>query len=606
MTCRLIAVAVLAIRFDAWAQPDLIRKFSGKYDSPEAFRTAESLLQADPSSVPGLFLKARFFISLGEYSRAIPLLERARKAGLGQGDLHSLGWDTLCDYALGEAFFCSGKTAEASEIWRAYLAAGLDRNEQALEIKNPAALFQSACLARLGKRVEAEALVNSVEGLHGSQKYVMALERLRLASTWGDTSKVLATASGICEAFPQALEDADFLADYAQILLACGQPLQAAVDLLNRAAIVDRPVSVANPAFELARLDLAAGKFEAAVGHLAAAWATARRRRPDIRSRQEAELWRLVCQFCTAAGYPDRAVEVARMRSFTDRPPRPGYAAANPLAWQVGAAAIEVLALGDYIEWLNETRPALAGWTWCNSWIEESRCAARKGLLLLRIRRGVSRQLGASVRPTDFLGVANLPVWGWSAMIEALGPGNTIALMEGLPMRSPPSGWVTNYVQILLSRSLGDHQRVVQHGDAALDRLPTHENLVRALVHAIMGEALWNLGRSEASRHMAAAFQTAPAAFRTLRIRLPVNIISSKTTSSTKLLPRLWVDSNSELTLVLQREGLVAGYQLSVGSVVLRTGSSQHGHSLQSLLFSSVALSDADFSKLGGEAVPLE
>jgi hypothetical protein len=121
-----------------------------------------------------------------------------------------------------------------------------------------------------------------------------------------------------------------------------------------------------------------------------------------------------------------------------------------------------------------------------------------------------------------------------------------------------------------------------------------------------MGEALWNLGRSEASRHMAAAFQTAPAAFRTLRIRLPVNIISSKTTSSTKLLPRLWVDSNSELTLVLQREGLVAGYQLSVGSVVLRTGSSQHGHSLQSLLFSSVALSDADFSKLGGEAVPLE
>jgi hypothetical protein len=450
-------------------------------------------------------------------------------------------------------------------------------------------------------------LLRAAQGTNARQQYLVDLERLRFANHIGGTGSALRKAREIWRSYPEAKEDADFLSCHAALLLADGEPTETAAAVLKRASDVDRPSSVSNPSSLLLRLDVAAGNWSYAVDRAVEAWVACRRRRADLRLRLETENWVGITQFYLVCGYPDQALEVARLAGFADRPPRAGYTAGDPAAWRVAADATEATALGDYVEVLREHRPFLRRSEWCNSWREEFVCRVRLGHLLLRIRRGISQQLSAQSAPaSSLLDLAPLPAWAWPIMAQAMGQRCATDLLHERPVPSGKGPWFTNYLETLLARSAGDRLRAIDHATVALAHVPQQEKLIAAQLHAIVGESAWTLRRPYASSYLATAFQLAPSVLRTLRIRLPVTLDADNPALAKELSRRFCFADRASICLTLRGEAGGIAFSLKNGSDSLRSGRVQHLHELQDELFRCVPLGVVDHQKLTNRATPLE
>jgi tetratricopeptide (TPR) repeat protein len=284
--------------------------------------------------------------------------------------------------------------------------------------------------------------------------------------------------------------------------------------------------SYGSPWRSLAMIYLLEGRLSEALGALKKAQQQRMAREPHTHQQDQASMDTAVTTLLLALGHSGDAERLGRR--VYERPDRAGGTSASgrqiritgallfwaSLQMRIAAAAEEEAARPWYLRATPDMdRRALEVEAWT---------VKRRAVRLLAFRP----ELVEMIRPY-LTGIVNIEVWLQGGLIDVLGPGVTLELLEEA-RREEDSPQAEGYFLALEAEAhlaRGDEARALKVATEALKALPVAEVLLRARVAAVGGEAANRMDqRGLRDKLWNQSLEDFPAVFRLLHLSIPVKV----------------------------------------------------------------------------------
>jgi len=513
---------------------------------------------------------AAYSIAIRRLKRSRDILESSTGYSKSPRDGDLVQWHALNLYWLACAYGAMDRRTEQLEVLDAYDVLGYSDYKDLNNIPRSTFKMRIVALVKLDRIEEARTKVEQEQTATDSPRIHRKLRALAiLIQRFSGTED-----NSIYSAYTKLIQDYQVAREDAPGSLVGGQALYAirtghydeAKRLWKQGLARNAPKSSFHPLRNLVRLHTAAGSWKEAKESLSSCWNWQSAKYSYIRQELDKETRLRLAEFYLASGYPEKAWKTvsAVPLDLLNNPLRSGFRFSFSEQWEAGLVLVACQSLAQMNRQERELRSGRFWFNWNPAvYIAMLKNSIVRARLERRFRNLIVSQLEQELPLRNACALVDTPYWLWGAAINLLGPEVSGKLFDRYPLRGAQAELFSDALRADIAYSARRWQAVVEYCDAAMDAIPSEEQLLRARMLALRGVALQHTGREKDGVYvLAQAYRIQPSVFRSLGIRIPLNRAETELPSTLASSPSLDVRAGTGFAITMSETGNGWQYRL--------------------------------------------